>query len=193
MARAVSEQYREAIQKKVTDQLTEYMDAKDIIGNLFGGETVEDDMIQKIIFNHFEKIAEANLSSRLWDPAKSKLVASTYAHWRYSSGLESRMAYEDWGVLDKQNILTVGLERIGAKPMKQMSHYFFCGEQLLDNGTRKRSPIPGQYNYCLDPGSGNGLLERPLANVITGVQWNSAANVRSNVEDAIDGYLAINQ
>lgn len=192
MARIVSEQYRDEIQKKIKDQLTEYMDAKNIIGNLFGGEAVDDNLIQKILFQHFDKIAEANLSSRLWDPAKSKLVASVYAHWRYSSGLESRLAYEDWGVLNKQNILTVGLDRIAAKPMKQMSHYFFTGEQLLDNGTRARSPIPTQYNYCLDPGSGNGTLERPLQVVVTGIQWNSAANIRNNVEAAINGYVAVN-
>ena len=192
MAGAISEQYRDELQKKVKDQITEYMDAKNIVGNMFGGETISDNIIQKIIFQHFDKIAEANLSGRLWDPAKSKLVASNYSHWRYSCGSESRMAYEDWGVLDKQNILSVGLERLGEKPMKQLTHYFFTGEQLLDNGTRARSPISDQYNYCLDPGTGNGTLERPLQLVETGNAWSSAANVRADVEAAINGYLAIN-
>lgn len=193
MARSVSLQYQAEIEKKIIDQINEYMDAKNIVGNLFNGETLADNVVQKIIFQHFDKIAEANLSGRLWDPAKSKLVAATYAHWRYSCGLESKMAYEDWTILDKQNILSIGLEAIGEKPMKQLTHYFFTGEQLLDSGSRARSPIPTQYNYCLyNPGAGSGTLQAPEPVPITGADWTTVANCISNTNDLVNDYMAIN-
>ena len=192
MARQVSEQYRDELAKKVRNQLTTYMDAKDIIGNAFAGQSVGNNVLQKIIFRYFGKIGEANLSARLYDPAKTKLVADNYAHWRYSSGLEARLAYEDWSILEQQGIISVGLDAIGKKIMKQLTHYFFTGEQLLEDGSRIASPNSSQYNYALDPGTGDGTLERPLENNETGNAWNSHANIRDNIETAINGYMSLN-
>jgi hypothetical protein len=190
MARAVSEQYRDELQKKVREDIQEYMEAKNIIGNVFNAKSIDSTTVKKVVLKYFAKVAEASLSSSIWDPAKTNLVASEYANWVYSCGLEDVMAYEDWDVLMAQNIITIGLDKIPQMTMKQLTHYFFNGKQYLDNGTRADSPNPAQYNYAMDPGTGNGTLERPLEIKITGLQWNTAANIRSNVEGAINTYLS---
>lgn len=185
-------QYRD-ITDRIQAQMTEFIDARNLL-NLFPNQTTDSNTIVKLIFRHLNDVAEASLSEKLWDPAKTKIESEIYAQKRFSSGIRQDLEYEDWIVLQKMdNVLNRGMDKIAMKPLKQGTHYFFTGKKLVEApSTRGNSPLTTQYNFVRDAGTSNGTLARPLiiSNATTGV-WSTFANFSTDVNKLINGLVEV--
>lgn len=185
------EQYR-GITDKIQDQMTDFIDARNML-QLFGEvKATASETISKLIFRHLNDVAESSLSAKLWDPAKTKIESEVYSMKRYSSGLRYELEYEDWIVLEKMgNVLNQGIDKIAMKPLKQASHYFFTGKKLtVGPSTRGNSPDPTQYNHLRDAGTSNGTLSRPLilSSASAGV-WSTVANFFTDVNEVVNALV----
>jgi hypothetical protein len=164
--------------------LSKFFDAKNML-NLFPHRTVDNVTLKKLIFRHFNDVAEASLSAKLWDPAKTEMFAETYSHNRYSTGLESNLGYEDWKILDQMdNIMDLAQSAISEKPLKQGTHYYWTGKKLKNDGNRANPPNQNQYNFVQDAGTSSGTLKRPL--IVTQASQGAWGTTDNMLDDALN-------
>lgn len=195
MSGQIPDLWKTTIEQRSTE-LQKFVDMTDFI-SLFPNTTVDDVLIEDLIFTYLKDVGQASLSDNLFDPTKLKHDVATFKHHRYSTGSEAKFTYQDWLRVGKMGILDSNLAQIAAKPNIQATHYFFQGKKLLDDYTQGTPPRADQYNFVMDVGASAlaSTLTRPIGcNQQTGTPntweetsgaWATYANMANDLNNLI--------
>ena len=146
----------------IQNEIVQFIDAENMLELFPSPPDVGDITLEQLVWRYLKDVAEASLTTRGWSPNKTKMEVNKFAHRLFSAGLESNLEFRDWKIFEKIGVREAGFGKIGKKPAKQMSHYFFTGLRLLDSGLRAPRPVATNFNFIVEAGTGNGTLGRPL-------------------------------
>jgi hypothetical protein len=164
----------ELIKEAIQSEIVKYIDAKNML-ELFPSVDAGDITLETLAWRYLKDVAEASLTTRGWNPNRTRLEVQKLTTQLFSAGLEMTLEFMDWKIFEKMGVMDKGLDKIASKPAKQMTHYFFTGLRLTDEGKRAPAPRSTNHNFLVDPGTGSGTLTQPLLiDVTTAGGWGTA-------------------
>jgi len=163
--------FRTVIQDAVIDLYNE-----DTYANWFNSVPIPDGLATDVWGKKYVKegIAAA-LGRQGLEPNELKMDEGVYEIMVASAAIKIHLSKKDIAVYEKFGTLTHVIKRIKEGVVKSVN-------QAIFNGLRNVAGYANAYNYLLDPGTGSGTPERPLAITTSSAgAWGTFANVRTDV------------